>query len=477
MALSPNVNANFANGGAATSRQGGDRGNQQISVAGMRREFNNYTLDGMANTDVNFNTYLFLPSIDALQEFKVQTGVYSAEFGRAAAQINVSTKGGTNAYHGALFEFLRNNRLDARPFGFTTSVPVSAPFKWNQYGFALGGPVEIPKLFNGRDRLFFSSNFEGFRMRRQSQVLYSTPPAAMRTGNFSQVLPGTILRDPLNRDAAGNKLPFPGNIIPTNRLDPIAIKLLEFYPEPNVAAAGLANNHLSLQNNVTNKDQFNQRIDFVESAKSNWFGRFSWQDELQIQPALKLNGHSLNLDVKQAMLSNVRVIAPNVVNEFRFGYSGFSNSFGNELGGKRNPIKEFGIGLIDPAPPAWGTPGISVTGFSGFGDDVNGPFVINNHLFQWTDNVSWTHGKHSLKFGGEVRRDRFNQIGNQNARGVLGFQTIATGYGFGDYMLGYVQQTQDAGALAISQFRGTGVLHRRHLESSAQSYCKRGSQI
>jgi hypothetical protein len=292
-------------------------------------------------------------------------------------------------------------------------------------------------------------------MRRQSQVLYSTPPAAMRRGDFSQILPGTLVRDPLNRDAAGNKLPFPGNIIPANRLDPIAIKLLEFYPEPNVPGAGLASNYLSLQNNVTDKDQFNQRFDFVESPKSNWFGRYSWQGELQIEPALKLNGHTLNLTVRQALISNVRVLTPNVVSEFRFGYSGFSNNYGNELGGKRDPIKEFGIGLIIPAPPAWGTPGISITGFSGFGDDVNGPFVINNHLFQWTDNLTWTRGKHAFKFGAEVRRDRYNQIGNQNARGVLGFQTIATGYGFGDYMLGYVQQTQDAGALAISQFRGT----------------------
>src|SRR5712691_383106 len=175
--LSPNVNANFANSfGGAGSRQGGDRTQQQFSVAGMRREFNYFTLDGVANSDVNFNTYLFLPSIDALQEFKVQTGIYSAEFGHEAAQVNVSTKGGTNEYHGALFEFLRNSKLDARPYGFTSQVPEKNPFKWNQYGFTLGGPVRIPKLFNGKDRLFFMSNFEGFRLRNQTQMVYSTAP-------------------------------------------------------------------------------------------------------------------------------------------------------------------------------------------------------------------------------------------------------------------------------------------------------------
>src|SRR5207244_2297599 len=278
--LSPNVNANFANSfGGAGSRQGGDRTQQQFSVAGMRREFNYFTLDGVANSDVNFNTYLFLPSIDALQEFKVQTGVYSAEFGHEAAQVNVSTKGGTNEYHGALFEFLRNSSLDARPYAFTSEVPEKTPFKWNQYGFTLGGPVQIPKLFDGKNRLFFMSNYEGFRLRNQAQIVYSTAPAAMRTGDFSQLLPGTLIRDPLN-----NNQPFSGNIIPKTRLDPIAQGLLEFFPLPNVAGAGLVNNYLALNRNITDKDQFSQRLDFVESARSNWFGRYSWQDERVVQP-------------------------------------------------------------------------------------------------------------------------------------------------------------------------------------------------
>ncbi len=135
VALSPNVSAGFGNGGQSASRQGGDRSTQQISISGNRREWNYFTLDGINNTDVNFNSYLFLPSIDALQEFKVQTGIYSAEFGREVGQVNVSTKSGSNDYHGTVWEFIRNNALDALPFGFTTQVPTSAPLKWNQYGF------------------------------------------------------------------------------------------------------------------------------------------------------------------------------------------------------------------------------------------------------------------------------------------------------------------------------------------------------
>jgi hypothetical protein len=200
VALSPNVSTAFANGGQSSSREGGDRSTQQLSISGNRREWNYFTLDGMSNTDVNFNSYLFLPSIDALQEFKVQTGVYSAEFGREVGQVNVSTKSGTNEYHGTVWEFIRNNKLDALPYAFTAAVPTSSPFKWNQYGFTLGGPIRIPRIYDGKNRLFFMANFEGFRLHNQTQGVYNVPSVAMRGGDFSQILPGTAITDPLNNN-------------------------------------------------------------------------------------------------------------------------------------------------------------------------------------------------------------------------------------------------------------------------------------
>src|SRR5207237_7535747 len=132
VALSPNVSAEFADAGQAGSRQGGTRANQQLSISGQRREFNYYTLDGVDNTDVNFNTYIFLPSVDALEEFKVQTGVYSAEFGHEASKVHVVTKSGTNNLHGTGFEFHRDDALDARPDAFTAYKVTAprAPFKW-----------------------------------------------------------------------------------------------------------------------------------------------------------------------------------------------------------------------------------------------------------------------------------------------------------------------------------------------------------
>ena len=363
VALSPNVSAEFADAGQAGSRQGGSRSNQQLSISGQRREFNYYTLDGVDNTDVNFNTYIFLPSVDALEEFKVQTGVYSAEFGREASQVNVVTKSGTNSFHGTIFEFNRNDAFDSRPYAFTAQQAAAgkAPFKWNQYGYTAGGPV-------WRNKFFFMSNFEGYKDRKQFQNLYNLPSAAMRSGDFSQLLanlgavnpvtgqPTGVIVDPSQCTVTGTSrscAPFAGNIIPTSRFDPIALKLLEFYPAPNNGATGgLVNNYLSLQNRVIDKNQYTQRMDFVQSSSSTWMGRYSYGNEHQTSPALKLNGTKLSTKVHQVMLGNTRTLTSTVVNEFRFGYNYFFNTYGRELAFTRNVVKELGIPGLNADFPA-----------------------------------------------------------------------------------------------------------------------------
>lgn len=464
VALSPNTNYGFSAAGAA-SRQGGTRTDQQISIAGQRVFFNRFTLDGMENTDVNFNSYVILPSIDALQEFKVQSGIYPAEFGRSFSQVNVSTKSGGNSFHGAAFEFLRNSALDAQVYAFTRLRPAKSPFRWNQYGFELDGPVVIPKLFNGRNRLFFMSNFEGFRERRQGQAVFNTPPASMRTGNLSSL--STPIFDPATRTRATGSLtaqPFPNNTIPQNRLHPTSVKFFEFIPEPNVNTNALANNLVVLQNRPIDKDQFLQRIDFVESNNSNWFGRYAWTDEQQLTPAIKLNGLKLATVAKQVLLSNTRVLSPNKINEFRFGYNKFFNTIGPELAFTRNVLGELAIpNLPSPDPAAWAPPGVAIQGFANFGGG-DGPWTNNNHVFQWVDNFSWTRGKHSIRLGAELRRDRYNQLGNQFLMGNFNFDALATqnpaaptgtGYGFGDYLLGTIRQSQHGLVPAVAQFRAT----------------------
>jgi hypothetical protein len=474
VSLSPNVSFGFGSPFQAANRQGGTRATQNMSLSGQRGVWNRYTLDGIENTDVNFNLYVILPSVDSLQEFKVQSGVYPAEFGRAASQINVSTKAGSNDFHGTMFEFLRNDRLDAQQYAFTVVRP-NNPLRWNQFGYTLGGPVWIPKVLNGKNKLFFMTNYEGFRDRRTSKGIYNVATPKMREGDFSEILtqisPGIQLFDPVGRTSGpgGTVIanPIPGNLIPRSRIDPVATKLLEFYPEPNTPATVFTReNYQRNLREVLDKDQFTVRADFVESSNSSWFGRFSWTDESQLTEGIKMNGSVMATNAKQYALSNTRTFTPTLVNEFRFGVNDFYNYLGAELAGVRNVVGELNIpGLETPDPLTWGIPNIRAlsNGLAGWGDNPNGPFVLNDASFQVIDNVSWTKGKHMLRFGFEVKRDRFNQSGNEFARGVFNTEGTSTqnpntrigGYGFADYMLGYPRTGEAAVNLAFHQYRST----------------------
>ena len=193
----------------------------------------------------------------------------------------------------------------------------------------------------------------------------------------------------------------------------------------------------------------------MESNRSNWSGRFSWTDEYLLNPALYQNGIITKTTAEQAMINNVRIFSPTLVNEFRFGYNHFFNDVGPQLANVTDPIKTLGIPLPDPSPVAWGTPAVGILGFSGFGDNSNSPYSNYDYTFQWTDNLSWTRGTHSIRFGADIRRDRYNKEGNQYPRSSPSFQNQATGYGFSDYMLGYMYNNSEAPVLASVQLRAT----------------------
>src|SRR5258707_1370218 len=292
VALAPNVAFGFLPAQQASGRLGGTRSTLTMSLSGARATWANYTLDGITNTDVDFNTYILLPSVEALQEFKVQSGIYPAEFGREAGQVNVSTRPGTNSFHGTAFEFLRNNALDARDYDFNSSTrsatnpsPPSRPYRQNQYGFTLGGPIWIPKVFNGKNRLFFMSNYEGFKSRTTTTTFATTMTQAMRNGDFSAI--PTVLQDPLSRTGTPPNvltMPYPGNQVPQNRIDKTSLLLMKFFPLPNQhVLPGTPNrNYQYTVNTPVDKDQFNQPIDFNSSAKSQWCGRYMWTYELTV---------------------------------------------------------------------------------------------------------------------------------------------------------------------------------------------------
>jgi hypothetical protein len=444
--LAPNVSNLAPPSGQAQSRQGADRANLAISAGGNRIVYDYYTLDGVVNTDPNFNTYIVLPSIDALQEFKVQTGVYPAEFGHEATQINVLTKSGGNTYHASLFEFVRNNDFDALPYQFTATKPGLSPFKWNDYGYEIDGPIVLPKLFNGRNRLFFMSNYEALRQRQTTPSVYNVPTPLMFQGNFSQT--GTTIYDP------STKQPFQNNTIPSSMISPISQKLLKYYNSATLP--GLTNNYVQNNGSPFNRDGFVLRMDFVESSKSQWTGRYSWGDEVQSTQTINLSGSKITTNYEQYLGSNTRILSPNIVNEARFGYARFYNALTAIGAFNTNYVADLSLPNLAAGPPVtWGIPSVALTNYSVFGDNSDGPYQNSNNTAQFIDNVSWNKGKHSFKFGFEYDRQNFNQFGNQYSRGQYAFQPNATrsatntgGDSFAEFLLGDIYQATVAVAAA-----------------------------
>jgi hypothetical protein len=459
VALSSNTNTLAPAAGQSQSRLGGDRSNQSISAGGNRIFFDYFTLDGVVNTDVDFNTYIVLPSIDAIQEFKVQTGVYPAEFGHGATQINVLTKSGGNAYHGSLFEFVRNDDFDATPYSFTANRNNKQPFKWNDYGFEIDGPIVIPKLFNGRNRLFFMANDEWLQQRQASQGVYSVPTAAMFQGDFSAL--GTTIYNPTT------KAPFPGNIIPASMISPISQALLKYYDSATLP--GLVNNYTQLNSSPFNRDGFVLRMDFVESPKSQWSGRYSWGSEVQKSLGLSITGTKVTTGYEQYLGSNTRILSPNIVNEARFGYSRMFNAISTADAFNVNPVGSLGIPNLTAGPPVqWGVPsaGFSGDGFSALGDGTDDPYQIQDNTAQVVDNLSWIKGKHTFKFGFEYNRQNFDQYGNQYLRGGFGFAPNATqsathtgGDAFAEFLLGDMYQSTVA-------FQAANANNQRNVEAA-----------
>ena len=178
----------------------------------------------------------------------------------------------------------------------------------------------------------------------------------------------------------------------------------KFSPLPNLPQTGLPNrNYQYVAKTPVDKDQFTGRIDFNESANSQWFGRYSWTDELTITPGVKLNGTVLYTRASQWVLSNTRVFSSSKVNEFRFGYNSLFNNISQELAGVENVNEKINTPIKVTDPNSWGIPNVSLRGstLSRFGNDANGPFTIDNKVYQFVDNFSWMHGKHSFRFGGE----------------------------------------------------------------------------
>ena len=346
IALSPNVSAGFAGAGQAGDRQGGSRANQQISISGQRREFNYYTLDGVDNTDVNFNTYIFLPSVDALEEFKVQTGIYSAEFGRAAGQVNVVTKSGSNAFHGTVFEFHRNDKFDARPYAFT-AAQAAAPKP------DFSGTSSATRPADPWRRTGCSSCRTGKATRTTRRTWSPSPCPRRPCGRATSRPTRASCWDPATCSGHRHRRARACRS-PATRFRRTASRRF-----PRTCSSSIRNRTPRARRTTTSRRRIASST--ASSTPSAWTSsrarsRSSWAatagaTTTKCRPALAQNGSKLLNTVHQLMIGNTYTLSPTVLNEVRFGYNSFFNTFGRELAFVRDVVKELGIPGISEGTP------------------------------------------------------------------------------------------------------------------------------
>lgn len=441
-----------------------------ISINGARPESNNYTLDGMVNTDTALNTPAVILSQDAIQEFKVQSETYSAEFGFSANQVNIVSKSGTNQLHGAIFEFNRNDAFDAS----THFQPIKPLLRQNQFGFVVGGPVFIPRLYNGHDKTFFLANYEGWRIKNgTSPTNLFVPDPTQLSGNFAGAgLPvfssvtGSACQIAI---AAGNSCqpvdpltggPFTGNVIPATRFSRIARVALgaNLIPAPN--STGGSGNFILRTVLPNQTDQQTYKLDQNLRRFGTVFGRYTKADYTVTQAGTSSLPYGLNVFTEHSTsweISHTISLNANNVNNIRYGRL-TANSIQGVTPASTADATALGLASVFSSLPdyARGFPNISIGGYNGvFGSPGNTPTTSDIPTWEIADSFTSIHGKHTLSIGFDYRSwvQKRNLSGNflgsygyssgtinQNGgNGANGCATVycGTGNSTADFLLGY----------------------------------------
>ena len=433
-------------GGTSFGRTGG------INVHGARALQNNFLLDGVDNNSISENvqeltSQVSRPSVDAIQEFKVVTSPYSAEYGRSpGAAVSVSTKSGTNGFKGTLYDYFRNQAFDTIDY-FSEKAGVAKPANdQNQYGGNLGGPIV-------RDKAFFFADFEGTRITKG--VIRSTvvPTANERAGIFT----GTV-RDPLTGQ------PFPNNQIPASRIDPYAAAIIGLVPLPNQPGA---TNFFRTADLVDNADRLLTRMDWKPSASDSVFGRYIYSNRTRQIPGAfggYVDGTGTSAFGNQTIKTNAlvggwtKVVSSSMVNEFRFSWSQATSDAVQQSFGLTAPAGTAIPGSVTNPIVAGGLPGITIdTYFGGSGLGRIGspdflPKFQHTNQFEFIDTVSWLRGNHAVKAGIDLMGPMNNEFMDVPAtRGSLRFRNIFTGNAMADFLLGYVSDLQASNVFVTNQ--------------------------
>jgi hypothetical protein len=440
-----------------TRMQQDDRGladSGSFAANGTTYAQTNYILNGLDNNNtqpdlIGGSTYAVLPPIDALQEFKVETSDYSAEFGRAGgAVINATVKSGTNQIHGDAWEFLRNDALDAADFFENAGNQAKSEFRRNQFGLTLGGPVTIPPIYSGKDHTFFFIDYEGTRVRQGLPEVETVPTLAERNSGFADLSdllagqPGTTPADLLGRTfsvgqvfdpattrpviagqtdpvtglvATGNgyvREPFPGNILPAGRIDPNAVKLLELFPLPT--AGGIFNNYTASPVEQAGTNSFDGRIDETLSDRDQTFVTFDYNHTGMIKPPPFPGVASGGSDFTRASdaftaltaaWSETHTFSSTTVNEFRVGFTRLATPFDQFGSDTLGVPAQFGIQGIPQVPGNGGLPSMGIGFYQRLGVWGFLPTFKDSNVWDIRENLTRIQGAHTLKAGFEYQNN------------------------------------------------------------------------
>jgi len=416
----------------------------RVIANGVRDIAMQISFDGVTAVNNRHNFVVLYPSVDAIQEFKVQSGNYSAEYGgNAGANINVQLRSGANKFHGTGFGFLRNNQLDARGYFRPAPLPKDV-LRRGQFGGVLSGPVR-------KDKTFFLMSYEGRRQAQESSSANIVFTPAQRQGDFSAT--ATPILDPLGGS------PFPGNVIPASRLNPVSLGLLQYMPLPN--APGVTN-YAGVTRQIINIDQGLTRVDHYFSEKDQAFVHYiyarrdypSWD----LNPNFHYNATFPNTSFAAQW---VHTFSPTLLNELRFGWQKGNIQL---LSPRQNTdfriaslgIQGMNVGGPDGRPltaAESGFPVIGIDGFLGMGDSAASSNLDNSRSYQWVDNLSVIRGHHSMKMGVDVRRLLDDATTNNWPFGQISFTNDISGFSAAAFMLGFPKTTLTPEGVPISGAR------------------------
>ncbi len=414
-------------GATGTSAGAGSTDNNRVGIAlsvnGLRIFDNNFLLDGLDNNEFGNGTVVIQPPPDAIQEFRVEENSMNAEFGRGGAMVNIVLRSGTNQLHGSAWEFLRNNKLDARNFFATSQLG----FQRNQYGGQLGGPIV-------KDKMFIFGSIQRSDIREEQPFISTVPTQLMRTGDLSEL--GIPIYDPLTTDPNNKnarKLINPANpdVIPGDRISTVGQAIVNLYPLPNIAGAGLTNNFIFNGKYKFDETAFETRFDYNITPNDRFFAHYAIATPVATNPSFFPNvtggpgsGTSSILDDRVQSVAGdwSHIFNPGLLNDLRAGFIRYRDNtlpldFGSNAGNK--------AGIPNANHPesanSSGLTKIQISNFQPLGDSLWVPETIVENVYQLADTLSWTHGKHSVKVGADFRRQQRNFFQQTAPSGWLQF--------------------------------------------------------